>query len=328
MGNLFGGSTKTTTSETADSGPSKFQLPYLQDAFNGAQNNYNSSKNTPFYQGDLYAGMSDQQKQALQGQIDYSTKNGLGAADQLNQIGNNLSGYFDKAGSTLDDYLKQAGQDPTQQITDAAGKYADNPYTQGMIDANSRDITRNLNESTLPGIDRQASGTGNINSSRAGVAAGIAQRGAEDRIGDISAQIRGSAYSQGLNMAQNDRNTQLGAMRDAANGYLGMAGQSVGALSAGAQAGSAAWDSINKANSALQGDKQGQLDSDYAKWQGQDSRESDLLNRYMSIVGGNQWGQSATSNGTSTSKQSGGILNSLMGGAALAGGLGWKPFGK
>src|SRR3546814_4839567 len=80
-----------------------------------------------------------------------------------------------------------------------------NPSTQGIVEANSRDVVHNLNEETLPGIDRQATATGGITSSRAGVAAGIARRGAEDRVADISASIRGDAYNRGLSLAQGDR---------------------------------------------------------------------------------------------------------------------------
>src|SRR3546814_1157695 len=96
-------------------------------------------------------------------------------------------------------------ENATTANSKAAQQYADNPHVQGMIDANSRDVVRNLNEETLPGIDRQATATGGINSSRAGVAAGIAQRGAEDRIADISSTIRGDAYNRGLSLAQGDQ---------------------------------------------------------------------------------------------------------------------------
>src|SRR3546814_8743851 len=97
-----------------------------------------------------------------------------------------------------------------------------------MIDANSRDVVRNLNEETLPGIDRQATATGGINSSRAGVAAGIAQRGAEDRIADISSTIRGDAYNRGPSLAQGDRGAQLGALSTSAGLASNLTGQGIG----------------------------------------------------------------------------------------------------
>lgn len=326
MGGLFGGSTTTKTNNTVDTGPSKFQQPYLQTAFDAARDNYNSSKGTPFYEGDLYAGMSDGAKGDLSAMRDYATGTGLGTAKQLSEIGTNLAGNSSKAGSILDDYLALASGDATADNIKAASAYASNPFLDGQIDAVNRDVARNLAEVTLPTIDRTASGTGNINSSRAGVASGIAQRGAEDRMADNAAALRSQAYQSGLSLAQNDRAQKLNAMGTAANAYTGLAGMGIDALGRGTQAGYGAFNVVNAANQAEQADRQGQLDADYEKWQGQDTREADLLARYYQIIGGNQWGQYGTESGTSKSKQSGGIMNTLMGGAALAGGLGWKPF--
>jgi hypothetical protein len=318
MGDLFGGTSKQTTNQTTNTGPSQFQLPYLQNAFNSAQGAYNASSGTPYYQGETYAGMSDDAKAALSSLKNYATGTGLSTAGTLSSIGSNLAGYAGKAGDTLDQYLATANEDPTQATLSAAGQYANNPYLDAQIDANARDVTRNLNESTLPSIDRQASGTGNINSSRAGVAEGIARRGAEDRVGDISAQLRGNAYSQGLSLAQQDRAQKLGALGNAASAYSGLAGQGIGALQAGAQTGYGAYNQIAQADAMDQADRQGQDTANFNQWQGQDQRPWDLLSRYYNIVGGNQWGQSGTSSGTTVTKQNNGLLTNLLGVASTA----------
>lgn len=319
MGDLFGGKTTTNSTQTTDTGPSKFQLPYLQDAFDKAKGIFGNQSGTPFYQGDLYAGMSDEARASLDALKGYASGTGLQTANQLSSIGSNLAGYAGKAGTTLDDYLKLANEDGTQSTMDAASKYAANPFVDGMIDANSRDIVRNLNEQTLPSLNRQASATGNINSSRAGVAEGVARRGAEDRIGDISATIRGQAYDKGLSMAQAERSQRLGALGTAANAYSGLAGQGIGALQAGAQTGYGAYNQIAQANAMEQADRQGKTEADFKKWQGNDQRQWDLLNRYYGIVGGNQWGQSGTTTGTQTTKQNNGLLTNLLGAASVAG---------
>lgn len=328
MGGLFSGSTKTTTNQTSDSGPSKFQAPYLTDAFNSAQSIYNSQKDTPYYQGETYASMSPEALAALGAMKDYASGTGLSTANTLSSIGNNLSGYAGKAGTTLDDYLALARGDATQANIDAAGKYAANPYLDSQIDAANRDVARSLNEQTLPTIDRTASGTGNINSSRAGVAQGIAQRGAADRMADTAATIRGNAYSQGLSLAQQDRAQQLSALGNASAAYSGLAGQGISALNAGTQAGYGAYNQIAAANQADQADRQGQDTAAFNKWQGQDQRQSDLLSRYYQIIGANPWGSSETSSGTSKTTSSPGLASLAMGGLSLAGGLGWSPFGK
>lgn len=327
MGGLFSGSQKTKSESTTDTGPSKFQQPYLTTAFDGAQANYDASKGSSWYTGDLYAGMSDQAKSDLSATRDYALNTGLGTANQLSSVGSGLVGNFDKASSTLDNFTSLANSDATQANIAAAGKYADNPYLSAQIDAVNRDVSRSLNEETLPGIDRQASGTGNINSSRAGVAAGIAQRGAADRMADNAASLRSQAYQSGLTLAQQDRSNQLSALGTAANGYASLAGQGVSALSSGAQIGTNALNTLNQTNAQEQADRQGQADADYASWYGNDTRESDLLSRYYGIIGSNSWGQYGTTSGTQTTTSSPGLMGMIGGGLALAGGLGWSPLG-
>jgi hypothetical protein len=244
----------------------------------------------------------------------------------LSDIGSSLSGYASKAGTTADQILSLANGDATASNIAAATQYASNPYLDSQIDAVNRDVARNLAEVTLPTIDRTASGLGSVNSSRAGVASGIAQRGAEDRMADNAAALRSQAYQSGLTLASQDRAQQLSALGIGVNAYQGLAEMGINALSVGTQAGYGALDVINKANATEQADRQGQADADYQAWQGQDTREADLLQRYYDIIGSNQWGGTSTEKGTSKTKNSGGgILSGLMGAATFASGLGWNP---
>ena len=318
MGDLFGGKTTTTSNQQADTGPSKFQSGYLQTAFDGAQANLTASQGTPAYQGQNYAGMTDAQKATLGNLKDYASGTGLDTASTLTGIGTQLAGNAGKATSALDQFSAAAGEDATASNIAAAGSYAANPYVDQMIDANSRDIGRTLNEQTLPGIDRAASGGGSINSSRAGVAQGIAQRGAADRVGDISAQIRGDAYSQGLTLAQGDRAQKLSALQGAASGYAGLASTGISAIGAGNSAAYDAYGAMTGADAKTQADAQGKLDADKKAWTEQDTRQSDLLKRYYDIIGQNSWGSSGTTSGSGTSSQNNGLLTNLMGAAATA----------
>lgn len=318
---LFGGSTTTTTNEKADTGPSAFQRPYLDTAFGGASSLYQTQQNSPYYQGQTYAGMTDADKATLDRLRGFAGSTGLGNANALSAFGNQALGYQGQAGQTLDQFTKMAGSDPTQANIASATAYANNPAIDGMVDAAGRDVSRTLNEQTLPGIDRQASGTGGINSSRAGVAAGIAQRGAADRIGDLSAQIRGDAYDKGLSLAENARSTNLGALGSAASQYGSFAGQGASALGAANGMGYDAYNQMTNANQAEQADNQGQLDANLAAWQGQDQRGWDILNRYNGVVGSSQWGQSGTTSGTNKVKQNTGIATGILGGLAGAAGM-------
>lgn len=95
------------------------------------------------------------------------------------------------------------------------GSYINNDIINGQIDASSRDVMRNLQENQLTGIASQAAGTGNSGSSRAGVMAGIAARGAGDRIGDIASQMRGQAYNTALNIGANQASQNAGFQQQA-----------------------------------------------------------------------------------------------------------------
>ncbi|QZP08170.1 hypothetical protein [Caenibius sp. WL] len=317
---LFGGSTKTTTKESFDTGPSSWQKGYLDPLFQGAKDAYDKAAGTPYYQGDLYAGMSPEAKSALDNLRKYASGEGLNAASSISNIGKSMAGYADKAGSSLDKYLELAGADNTDAIMSAAGKYADNPYLQAQIDGAAGDITRNLRENLLPSIDRSASASGNINSSRAGIASGIAQRGAAEEIAQIGANLRSQAWNNGLNMAQGDLDRKINAYGKAGDAYARLGSSGIDALAKGAQLGYDAYGQITGTYDREQADQQGELDAAYQKWQGQDQRDFDLLNRYANIVAGNQWGQSGTSTSTSKTKQSGGVLGGILGAVATGAG--------
>lgn len=293
------------SSQTTNTGPSAFQLPYLTDAFSAAAGNYAASAGTPFYSGELYAGMSDQAKSDLQSIRDYASGTGLGTANTLSNLGTSLTANFGKADQAISDYLAAVNGNSTDDIISAAQKYAANPAIDAEIDAANRDVSRDLDEVTLPGIDRQASATGNINSSRAGVAAGIAQRGASDRMADTAASIRSAAYSQGLTVAQEQQEQKLQGLQAAIGAYTGLAGQGISALGAGSTAGYQALSALGSADQTEQANRQGADDAAYASWQGNDSRSSDLLSRFYSIIGNNSWGTSGTTTGSSTGTNTG-----------------------
>ncbi len=112
--------------------------------------------------------------------------------------------------------------------------YINNDVLQGQIDAASRDITRNLQQNTLPSIQGQAAGSGNSGSSRVGNMMGTAMGMANESIGDISANMRGSAYNQALGIESN-RAAQNAGFQQGANqanaGFIQQANQ----FNAGAQ---------------------------------------------------------------------------------------------
>ena len=114
--------------------------------------------------------------------------------------------------------------------------YINNDVLNAQITGATRDIFRNLNENQMTGIASQAAGTGNSGSSRAGVMAGIAHRGAQDRASDVAASMRGNAYNTALGIEANRASQNAGFQQQAnlANqGAYNTALQSVANLGAG-----------------------------------------------------------------------------------------------
>jgi hypothetical protein len=95
------------------------------------------------------------------------------------------------------------------------GNYINNDVLQGQIDAASRDITRNLQQNTLPSIQSQAAGAGSSGSSRIGNLMGTAMGMANESIGDISASMRGNAFNQGLGIEANRAGQNAGFQQGA-----------------------------------------------------------------------------------------------------------------
>jgi hypothetical protein len=319
MGGLFGG--KTTTKNKSE--PWKPQGDALKGAISSATDIYGKAKDTPFYQGDLYAGMDPATREGITGVIDYSKTGGQQAADTFTNAGQALAdpGAFRGA---IDRFSASAGADPTQGNIAAATAYANNPATDGMIDAASRDVRRNLYEDQLPGINRAAAGSGNTNSSRAGVASGIAERGAADRVGDISAAIRGDAYNRGLAMAEGARTSNMSAQGQTAGLYGQALGQGLDAVKTGNDLNFDNLDAQIRAGQLSQADAQGQIEAEYKKWEGDDQRQSEILERYYKIIGANNWGGTSTT----TQKTSGNILGTIAGLGMSAAGLGLFGGGK
>lgn len=327
VGGLIGGSNgsnKNKASETTTTAPWKVQQPYLLGGFADAAQAYNSLKSQPFYQGDLYAGMTPLQNQAIAGTQNFAT--GAGAQTTSNMLGSSNASLAGAGGQMMAGGALM-GFDPGNatmgNIYDAS-RYADNPYMTGMIDAASRDVTRNLTEDVLPGINRLGSATGNTNSSRTGVAEGIALRGAQDRIGDIAAGMRGDAYQQGLGLAENARganmNARLNALTNAGNIYGNAFGQGLQGTAAGLTAGYNNLDALSKAGALQQQDAQGQINANFAKWQGGDQRAFDLLDRYMQAVGGS-YGSTKTATANNGQPTWMNTLQGAVGGATTGLGL-------
>jgi hypothetical protein len=285
---LGGGKDQTTTSA-----PWKEQQGYLKAGFEDAANVYKGQRGTPGYGGNTFADLTPQQLAAMQGIYGYQAQgaeNSQTMTDNGQFLTNRGSQGLANAASRLGGW---SAQDPTQTNIRNAGLYSNNPALQGAIDASSRDVVRNLSEVQLPGIAKGAAGMGGMNSSRTGIAEGIALRGAGDRLGDISSTMRADAYSQGLNLSEQARSTnqadqlnswyQSGALSDRAvtQGYNGIQnGQGLAYDN---------FDAMAAAGGLQQQANQGKMDADFSKWQRDQSLPWERLGQYQGAISGN-WG--------------------------------------
>jgi hypothetical protein len=304
-GSGSGGSQQTTSTPW---GP---QQEYLTHGFGQAKDALTNAQGKGTYAGPYTAGLNPFQTAGYNAVGDFAQNQGMQGANGIFNTGMGMIGLGSQFGANAGDIFNKASQDPTQQIIGNAGQYASNPYLDGQIDAASRDITRNLHEQQLPGLDMTATSTGNMNSSRTGVAQGIMERGAADRIGDISAQMRGNAYQNGLGMAQGQYNTGMSQMLGA-NGQLLQGGQfGADATSNGVSMGYGAGDAMARAGAGFQSQAQNEINGNRQQFQDQQNQPLDLISKYMQMINGN-YGSSSNSSTSGGSK--------MMG--ALAGGLG------
>lgn len=141
--------------------------------------------------------------QTLAGPNQYQT----GTANTMGGYGTNMmnsgagmmganSGFGANSGNMYNQFQGMS-QDAQRDRLGTAMGYASN-NANGLVDAAMRDDRRNLQENTLTGIDLGASGSGNMNSSRAGVAEAVANRGYDDRRADVATNIQNSLIDRSL----------------------------------------------------------------------------------------------------------------------------------
>lgn len=180
--------------------------PFIQDMYKGGTAALNDKLNAGYYNGPTYAGLNAMQTGAIDQQYNFG-QNAFGMGNALMNQGQNY-------GQNYQSLFNQAGQD---QLGNAINYANDN--SQPLVDAALRDSTRNLQENTLTSIGMGASGTGNTNSSRAGVAEAIAGRDYMDRAADTSAGIKDRLAKDYLTQSQNQFANQMNANQGLGNAF-------------------------------------------------------------------------------------------------------------
>lgn len=171
---------------------------YFTDLYSKGQGALNDQLGAGAYTGQTLAGLNQMQDRGVSNLFNLGNQ-GFNAGQGLM----NTAGGF---GQNFADLYNRAGQDDIG----AANAFAD-ANAGPLVDAALRDSRRNLEENTLTNIGLGASGTGNTNSSRAGVAQAIAGRDFMDRAADTSAGIRSDLARDFLNQRNNQFRNQMSA---------------------------------------------------------------------------------------------------------------------
>jgi hypothetical protein len=183
-----------------------FSEPYIERSYDAAEDYLKDVQKTGNYQGQTYTGYDPYSAQGNRFMGNMGAEFGQQARNMANQNVDYASNYRDLYQKSQGDFLNNATQ------------YAAN-NAQPLVNTAMRDSRRNLEENTLPGINMGASSTGNMNSSRAGMAEGIAQRGYADREADMTASIQDRLIDRSMNQQNTALNNQFTANAGIAGAY-------------------------------------------------------------------------------------------------------------
>ncbi len=190
--------------------------PYVDANLKGSQDALGGVLNTGAYQGQTYAAPNQFQTGTANTMGGYGTN----MMNSGNAMMGNTAGFGNNANSLYGQYqgMSEAAQ---QDRLGNAMNYA-SANSGGLVDAAMRDDRRNLQENTLTGIDMAASGSGNMNSSRAGIAEAVANRAYDDRRADVATNIQNNLIDRSLNQQAQQFRDQGSALQGA-----GQANQSI-----------------------------------------------------------------------------------------------------
>jgi len=276
--------------------------PYVDANLSGASGALDGVLATGAYTGPTYAGPNQFQ---------------TGTATNMGNIGGNLqnsgygmmgntSGFGSNANALFNQYQGMANSAQGDRLATAMDYASAN--ANPLVDAAMRDDRRNLQENTLTGIDLAASGSGNMNSSRAGVAEAVANRAYDDRQADVSAQVIDGLRTQSLG-------EQRQAFADQGNALVnaGAANNSIeNAYNSGMNTANTGYQMGMGAGGALQGYDQAQMNDERVRFEGNRDFASNVYADYKNGM--------LTQNGPQTANKFAGNYSDPVG-AAISGGM-------
>ena len=276
--------------------------PYVDNNLKGSEAALDGVLNTGAYTGQTYAGPNAFQT----GTANTMGNFGMGMMNSGNAMMGNNAGFGANANNMYGQYQNMVNNAQQQDRLGNAIDYA-NANTGSLLDTAMRDDRRNLQENTLTGIDLAASGSGNTNSSRAGIATAVANRGYDDRRADMASNIQNSLIDRSLN-------TQNQAFADQQNALSGAMGANAGIANAYTMGMNTLGEGANfgmNAGNALQGYNQAQLNDMRRRFEEQRDFELEQRKNYQAGI----LGKAPTTNNVHTAN----TVDPM--GAAISGGM-------
>ena len=325
LSGLFGGDDQQESTTTTT--PWAPQGDHLESIFGEAKKLYNDQSGV--FTGDRVADFTPEQLQALQGIYGHATGMGQNTTDALYGAGMEQLGQWQGAADFANGQLSGPGYTAAQNSgPDMAlvNQLYNSDLVNSQIGSAINRIYDNLYQNQITGINSSAAASGNMGSSRAGVAEAMARDGAAQMASDVSSNIVASAYNNAVNQAgsvasQNaslmGQNNQLNANNN--QYYAGMLNQmgQQGANQLGqANANQLSnWQAMLGAGSVQQNQNQneigGEMDAANSDWE--------LLNKYYSLIGGSNWGGTSTSVQPSSGSPLWNLAGQALGGWAMGG---------
>jgi hypothetical protein len=266
-----------------------YQAPFLDYGFDEAKSLYQGG--TPqYYQGNMLAGFTDAQLQALNSLQNFQP----GSINAMNNVGGQFAGGAPAAVNTAMNVANAAAPQANMMSMDQLNSYQ--PMINQMVDASTRQGMRTYNEQFNPQLNAAAAGSGNLGSSRAGIAQGIAQRGIAENAQNVGAQAMNNLFNQGNQMNVANANLQLNTMGqnlNAANSLGNMAQTGVGLQGQADALTEAGYQTNLNAGTAFQDMNQAVIDQSVDKFNYEQNADMNWLANYMNMVNGN-YGTSQT----------------------------------
>ena len=249
--------------------------PYVDNNLKGSEGALNNVLGTGAYQGQTYAGPNAFQT----GTANTMGNFGMNMMNSGNAMMGNSAGFGNNANNMYGQYQGMVNNAQQQDRLGNAINYA-NQNTGSLLDTAMRDDRRNLQENTLTGIDMAASGSGNTNSSRAGIATAVANRGYDDRRADMASNIQNSLIDRSLNtqnQAFADQQNALSGAMSANTGISNAYTMGMNTMGQGANFG------MNAGNS-LQGYDQAQLNDMQKRYEAMRDFELEQRKNYQAGI--------------------------------------------